>query len=88
MARFKSLGSRHSRSDPSFFSIMTRLLTQSVALSTLLIIPDFVRFSRVSFNRGIKLNGTFLGGWIVGFASLLISIWYSPSTRPAPLKTS
>ena len=33
MARFKYLGSGHYRSDLSFFSIMTRLLTQSVALS-------------------------------------------------------
>ena len=88
IALLRSFGSRQRRKDPSFFSTITRLLTQSLGLSDLLITPVFSSLASVSFSFGIRLRGTFLGGWIFGCASSFISMWYSPATCPRAVKTS
>ena len=81
-------GRRTHRDNHFLISVITRLLTQSVSLSILVIILSCSIWSNVAFSLLWIANGTLHGGWITGSASSLISILYSFSNCPIPVNTS
>ena len=88
IALFKGLGSRHIRNDPFRFSVITRLCTQSVGLSTLAIISSSSSLAIVSFSWSYFAYGSFRGAWMTGRTLGSTSMSYSFSNIPTPLNTS
>ena len=68
-ALFNSLGSRQSLKDPSFFSTITRLCTQSVGLLAFCVTFCFSNRSSLSFILSCSPNGTLRGGSFTGIES-------------------
>lgn len=87
-ALFRSLGSRHSLTDPLGFVTHTKELTQDVGFVTGVIISWATRESSSALNFSFKAIGTRRGECITGGIDGSILMLYSPGRHPMPLNMS
>ena len=82
------LRSRHNRKEPSFFSMIKRLCTQSMGPFTCVMTPCASIFLSFCLKGPCKQWGTLRGGLTTGRTPLSTSIWYGWQNLPQSWKTS